>query len=175
MRPRHVPVLLLLACLALTGCGAGGGSGERLAAVGADAPAATSTLAQDLRPLHLEALELSQLVLASDPAADVVAVVSRIEQEQQDLLEQVDGLLVGNAGTPGELGALALVELEALRAAAGDEAVRLGLAGLLRNHLAAVSRAKAEVTEGRTGPAGELAGRVLDQQGAALQQLGELG
>lgn len=175
MSRRPVPALLLLCCLALTGCGAGADSGERLAAVRADAPAASSTLAQDLRPLHLEALELARLVLAAGPDADVVAVVSRIEQEQRGLLEQVDGTLAGVAATPGELGALTLAELEAVRGAAADESVRLGLDGLLRNHLAAISRAKAEVAEGRTGPTGELARRVLDEQGAALRSLSTLG
>ena len=171
------PVLPLLLALGLSGCA--GASTDRLAAEAepqaAVEAAAPATLAQDLRPLAAQALELAELVqaAATDPA--VVGLAQRITTEQQGLLDDVDALLAGTAALPGETASLAADELAAVRSAAGDEAVRLGLDGLLRTHLDAVARAKAEVADGRTGAQGELSRRVLDEQGATLQELSALG
>ena len=170
MSRRHALALLLPAVLALTGCAAGSDRGEQLAAVSTDV--APSSLAQDLRPLHAEAVALAQLVEAAATSADVAGLIGRIETGQQALLDTVDRELTQAGRTPGEVSALTQVELDAVRAGVGDQAVRLGVDGLLRNHLAAVTRAKAAVTEG-TG--GALAERVLAEQGAALQELATLG
>jgi uncharacterized protein (DUF305 family) len=172
MHRRHALALLLPTVLVLTGCAAGSDPGERLAAVSADAPAGETSLAQDLRPLHAEAVELARAVQAATAEADVEAVAARIEAGQSALLAQVDDQLAQAGRAPGEVAALTQVELDALRGAVGDEAVELGLAGLLRNHLAALNRAKAAATEGVDGA---LADRVLDEQGAALQELTALG
>jgi uncharacterized protein (DUF305 family) len=175
MTRRLVPVCTLAAALALTGCGAGStdGGGERLSAVSADAPAAP-TVAQELRPLHAEAVELADLVLAAAPDADVAAVVTRIRDTQRDLLAQTDALLADAGLAPAQTGALTASELDGVRAATGDEAVRLGLDGLLGNHLAAVNKAKKEAVDGLEGAAGELTQRVLDAEGLALQELAGL-
>lgn len=172
MRRHPALVLLVPLTLVLGGCGQGEDP-ERLAAVSAEA--AAPSLAQDLQPLHAEALELADLVAAASPSADVAAALADVRSTQQALLADVDSVLAEAARTPGETAALTLTELEAVRSAAGDEAVRLGLDGLLRNHLAAVSRAKAEVADGRSGAQGELSRRVLDDVGADLQALSALG
>ena len=53
--------------------------------------------------------------------------------------------------------------------------MRLGLDGLVRNHLEAVNRAKAVVAEGRDDAERRLADRVLDVQAPAVQELSALG
>jgi hypothetical protein len=179
MTRRLTPVLVLPLALVLTGCA--GASADRLASSGEQANSAavqvepSVTLAQDLRPLAAQGVELAGLVqaAATDPA--VVALVERIAAEQQALLDDLDALLAGTTSLPGEAASLSAAELDAIRSAAGDEAVRLGLDGLLRTHLDEMARAKAEVAEGRTGAQGELSRRVLDEQGATLQELSALG
>jgi hypothetical protein len=180
MTRRLTPVLVLPLALVLTGCA--GASADRLASSGTTesqesvaVAAEPVALAQDLRPLAAQSIELAGLVqaAATDPA--VVALVERIAGEQQALLDDVDALLAGTTSLPGEAASLSAAELDAIRSAAGDEAVRLGLDGLLRTHLDEMARAKAEVAEGRTGAQGELSRRVLDEQGATLQELSALG
>jgi uncharacterized protein (DUF305 family) len=165
MTTRYVRLCTAVLALALTGCGAS--TTTELAP--ASAEQAAPALAADLQPLHAEAVELADLVLAADPSPATAAVVRRVRTEAAGLLADADRALAG--ATPGSLGALTEAELEAVRQAAGEEAVRLGLAGLLRNHLDAVARAKAEVVRGTQGTARELADRVLAVQGARLADL----
>ena len=175
MRRRALTCVLAGLALALTACGAATtslGAGEQ-ASVSTEVRDAGS-LAGDLRPLHAEAVELADLVLDGGPSAQVAEVVQAVRQQQQDLLADVDSQLAGAAALPTEAGTLAVAELQVVRGAVGDEAVRLGLDGLLQNHLSAVNRAKAAVTEGATGDERVLADRVLEQQGAALQELSAL-
>ena len=169
MRRRYIPLCALFVALLAAGCG-GGDRVQTAAPASAEQQLATS-LAADLRPLQVEALALADLVLAAGSDAATTALVGRVVDEQEQLLADVDALLAdAPAGAVGS-GALTEQELQAVRDAAGDEAVRLGLDGLFRNHLAAVSRAKSELVEGRQGAARELADRVLAVEGATLQEL----
>ncbi|HWG93420.1 MAG TPA: hypothetical protein VNU66_04235, partial [Mycobacteriales bacterium] len=72
--------------------------------------------------------------------------------------------------------ALAAGELEAVRAAAGEELVRLGLDGLLRNALATVQEAKQVLTDasGASDDDRALAERVLAHTDAVVQDLAAL-
>lgn len=171
MRLPRALTLLSVVPLLLVGCGQSDAP-DRLAA--ASAEVAAPSLAQDLRPLHAEAVELAGLVLAASPEADVADVVSRVEATQRDLLAAVDAELAQAGRTPSEAAGIAGAELTAVRGAAGDEAVRLGVDALLKNHLEAVNAAKAAVVDGAEGAEQELANRVLDEQGAALQELAAL-
>ena len=158
-----MPALLAVLVALLAGCGSS--QPAELASADGAAPA----LAADLQPLHAEAVELADLVLAAGPSEQTAAVVQRVRDDSAALLEQAEQALAGTS--PGELGALTEPEIEAVRTAVGEEAVRLGLDGLLRNHVAAVTRAKAEVSRSTQGAARELADRVLEVQGPALQEL----
>ena len=169
MRCRHVPLCALVVALLVAGCG----SGDRVqtAAPAAAEQQLAASLAADLRPLQVEALALFDLVLAAGPDASTAALVARVVDEQQALLADVDALLADASAGAAGTGALTEGELQAVRDAAGNDAVRLGVDGLFRNHLAAVSRAKAELVEGRRGAVRELADRVLATEGATLQEL----
>ena len=167
MTPTFAPICALAAVLALGACGT---SNDELTPASAQQQAAGS-LAADLAPLHAEAVQIADVVLGASPDAGVAEVVGAIRGEQAQLRDDVASQSEATAGTPG---ALAVTELDALRSATGDEAVRRGLDALLRNHLEAVSRAKAAVVEGAQGAERALADRVLKTQGDALLRLSEL-
>ena len=157
--------LLLLPALLLTGC-----AGEDRVAAPAAAVAEARSLAADLAPLHAEALLLADLVMAGEPPAEVAEVVQRVADGTRALTGDVDpGLAVEGA-------ALAAGELEAVRAAAGEELVRLGLDGLLRNALATVQEAKQVLTDasGASDDDRALAERVLAHTDAVVQDLAAL-
>ena len=170
MTPRYAPVCALVAALALGACGT---SNDQLAPASAEQQAAGS-LAADLAPLQAEAVQIADVVLRASPDAGVAEVVSSIRDDQLRLRDDFASLFDAAGGTPGATGALALTELDALRSAARDEAVRVGLDALLRNHLEAVSRAKAAVTEGARDAERALADRVLQAQGDALLRLSDV-
>ena len=170
MTPRYAPVCALVAVLTLGACGT---SNDRLAPVSAEQRAAGS-LAADLAPLQTEAVQIADVVLRASPDAGVAEVVSSIRDDQLRLRDDFASLFDAADGAPGATGALALTEFDALRSATGDEAVRIGLDALLRNHLEAVSRAKAAVTEGAQDAERALADRVLLAQGDALLRLSDV-
>jgi uncharacterized protein (DUF305 family) len=175
MAPRYAQVCALISALLLAGCG-GSDSQAGLAQAPPTQQAQVSqqeetTLAADLRPLHAEAVELADLLLAAAPSPAVANVATRLRQQQADLLAEADRVLATTGASPAENAALAAQELDAARTAVGDQAVELGLDGLFRNHLAAVSRAKQEVVERTDGSGRALADRVLAVQGPMLEEL----
>jgi hypothetical protein len=160
--------LLVLPALLLTGCAAE----DRVAAPAAAAQevAAVSGLAADLQPLQAEALALAGLVLAAAPSPEVAAVVERVAAGTRDLADEA-------GTTPGlalEAAQIADGELRAVREAAGDEAVRLGLDGLLRNALETVQAAKAVLNDSTDAADRALAEKVLLHTDAVVQDLAAL-
>lgn len=172
MTRRYAPICALAAVLVLAACGTA--APDELSPASSEQQVASS-LAADLQPLHAEAVEVADVVLAASPDAGVATVVQRIRGEQVALRDDAASQLDAAGRTPAETAALAAGELDGLRSAAGDEAVRLGLDALLRNHLAAVNRAKAAVLEGARDADRALADRVLKTQGDALQAIAGLG
>jgi hypothetical protein len=163
--------LLLLPALLLTGCSA---TDELRPAAAVQQQSAAAALAADLRPLHAEAVELADLVLAAGPDAAVADVVSRVAAESRALLAAAEGELRLAADVAGDAGVLTAAELEAVRSAAGDEAVRLGVDGLLRNQLTTVQRAKEELAEDGDAEARALAEKVLASTDTTVGSLASL-
>ncbi|HWH28773.1 MAG TPA: hypothetical protein VNU26_07385 [Mycobacteriales bacterium] len=158
MTSRYLPICLVTVALLTGGCAA-----EDRAAV--SPAAAAADVSADLAALHAETVALADAVLAADPDPATAEEVRAIRGDAAALLAQ--------AGDPtGGAGALAAAELEAVRGAVGDEAVRLGLDALLRNQLAVVSRAKQEAVEGRQDAARAAADRALAAAEDALRALG---
>lgn len=189
-----LPALALASTLALTACGddsasvgsssGGHGGGHSRGAAGPAAdlggPADVSFLT-GMRPHHAQAVEMSDIVLAADPPAEVAALARRIREAQSPEITQMEGMLralgeptdggAHGGHSAGHGGMMGDEELAALRAADGVEAARLFLEAMIRHHEGAIEASDAQIAAGTYPPAVELAKQIKAAQAAEIVEM----
>jgi uncharacterized protein (DUF305 family) len=193
MNKRHLTASAFLAsALVLTACGSSGndtgstgngGSGTSAeTAKGNDADVAFLT---GMTPHHEQAVEMSELVLAGDPPAEVAAIAKQIKAAQAPEIEQMNTMLeeLGetpaegahsgghSAGMAGHAGMMSDDEMAALMDATGTDAARLYLEGMVEHHQGAIEASTTEIADGQYEPAIELARTIRAAQAAEITEM----
>lgn len=191
-----LPALVLAAGLTLAACGDGtdtdstGSSSDRHGGghadgsrgeVGGEGNAADVEFLTGMRPHHEQAVEMSDIVLASDPPAEVAAMANEVKDAQEPEIQQMETLLaeVGEQTDGGAHeghsvrhgGMLSVAGLAELEAARGTEAAELYLGAMIAHHEGAVEAAEAEIANGQYGPAVALAKQIATAQRAEITEL----
>lgn len=185
---------VLAASLVLSACGGGDdptiGSSGASAAPGAEASAgngkgndADVAFLVGMKPHHQQAVEMSEMVLAANPPADVAAIAQQIKTAQSPEIEQISTMLrelgqkvedtpsgPGHGGgmAAGHGGMMSGAEMDALMKATGTEAARLYLEGMVRHHMGAIEASDVEIAGGKYGPAIELAKKIKAAQATEI-------
>ena len=158
------------------------------AAPGQDHNQADVMFAQHMIPHHQQAIEMSDIVLAKQGIdARVTVLAKQIKAAQDPEIEQMRSWLAqwGNppmpAMIPGEgqgghdmgdmpgmsggmMGMMSDEQMAALKNAAGGEAGRLFLTGMITHHEGAIDMAQTEINDGRFAPAIELSRSIVTTQ-----------
>jgi uncharacterized protein (DUF305 family) len=136
-------------------------------------------------PHHEQAVEMSEMVLAANPPAEVAEIATQIENAQAPEIEQMNTMLEalgeptdsaqhGEGHGAGHGGMMSDADMGALQAATGTEAARLYLEGMIEHHKGAIDASETEIAEGRYGPAIELAKEIEQAQAAELTEMEQL-
>jgi uncharacterized protein (DUF305 family) len=186
---------LLAAALLLTACGNGddtAGTGSSGGYGGGHSSSdSTSEQANDadiafltgMTPHHEQAVEMSEIVLAADPPAEVAEIATQIQDAQDPEIEQMEGMLedlgedpAGHGGghSAGHGGMMSDEYMAQLRAATGTEAARLYLEGMIEHHQGAIDASETQIAEGQYPPAIELAKKIAADQAAEITRMREL-
>ncbi len=198
-----LPALALAGALALTACGSGG---EDTASTGSssgqhgggdsthstDSKSSEDAQANDadisfltgMTPHHEQAVEMSDIVLAANPPAEVAAIARQIKDAQAPEIEQMNSMLkaLGEDSTAedgeghggGHGGMMSEQDMAALKAATGTDAARLYLEGMIKHHQGAIEASDAELADGKYEPALELAQEIKTAQQAEITTMQEL-
>ncbi|MEX2289052.1 MAG: DUF305 domain-containing protein [Mycobacteriales bacterium] len=192
---RLLTAAALAGTLALAACGgsaeetasspethASGHSGS--AAASADFNDADVSFATGMRPHHAQAIVMSDLVLATDPPAEVAELARQIKAAQDPEIAQLDEMLVTFGSPPagaghemhggGHMGMLSDEQMAELRAAKGNDAARLFLQGMIAHHEGAIEASETELAEGRYEPAKELARSIAESQAAEIETMKQM-
>jgi len=197
-----LPALALAGALALTACGGGsedtanagssssehgGGHSSDGASKGsetAEADDADISFLTGMIPHHEQAVEMSDIVLAADPPADVAAIARQIKDAQGPEIEQMNDMLeaVGEEATGGHGaghsgghgGMMSEQEMAALEVATGTEAARLYLEGMIKHHQGAIDASDAELADGKYEPARTLAQEIKAAQQAEITEMQDM-
>ncbi len=192
-----LPALALAGALTLAACGDGGAdtasggssasqhggghsstdsSGDKAEANDADISFLTG-----MTPHHEQAVEMSDIVLATNPPADVAAIARQIKDAQAPEITQMNAMLktlgkdstsqhgAGHSGGHG--GMMSEADLAALKAATGTEASRLWLEGMIKHHQGAIEASDAELADGKYEPARKLAQEIKTAQAAEITEM----
>lgn len=198
MIDRHRTAAAVLAsALLLSACGGdsastgpstehGGGHSRSDSRTGsAEGSAADISFLTGMTPHHEQAVEMSDIVLAANPPAEVAALARQIKNAQDPELEQMKAMLA-DLGEPTEGGGghedhssahggmMTEADMAALRAATGDEAARLYLQGMIAHHRGAIEASEAQIADGTYGPAVELARKIAVDQAAEISTMERL-
>lgn len=197
---RLLPILAVVA-LAGAACGASDTGSSASDPAPSAAPASDHNQAdigflQGMIPHHAQAIEMSDLALERSDNPRVVDLARRINAAQGPEIEQMEGLLQqwgvkaaggesgggedhgghggGHGGGGGHEGMLSEEELMALEAAEGAEFDRSFLNGMIAHHRGAVVASQAELGEGQSPEAKELAQAIIDAQEAEIAEMEQL-
>ena len=195
MHERHLTASVVLAsALALTACGSSAGttSDNTGTAGSSSSPSAETAKGNDadlafltgMKPHHEQAVEMSELVLAADPPAEVAAIAEQIKGAQAPEIEQMTTMLrslgqeVGAAhsgghssGMAGHEGMMSDQMMADLDGATGTEAARLYLEGMVRHHQGAIEASETELVDGAYPPALDLAEQIKQAQDAEIPMM----
>ena len=194
--------LALSGTLLLSACGSSETTGTASAPGASSSPtaAATATIPADaayntadvdfvvgMRPHHVQAVEMADLVLAADPSEPVADLARRIKAEQTPEIAQLDAMLAtfgaedaghgdghSSMGMSGMSGMMSDEDMTALGSATGAEASRLFLEGMVRHHEGAVAMAEAELATGKYPQARELATAIKAAQQQEITEMKQL-
>lgn len=188
-----LPLLALAGALTLSACGDGGTAGssagehggghvtESDSGKGSDADVA---FAAGMVPHHEQAVEMSEIVLAKNPPAEVADLAREIQAAQSPEIQQLNAILadLGASSDPGAHGGhsgrhggmMSEQELAALRAATGKEAARLFLTAMIAHHEGAIEASDAEIADGEHEPAVQLAEQIKRAQAAEIVRMREM-
>lgn len=154
------------------------------AAASAEFNDADVSFAAGMRPHHAQAIVMSDLVLATDPPAEVAELARQIKAAQDPEIAQLDEMLVTFGSPPagaghemhggGHVGMLSDEQMAELRAAKGNDAARLFLQGMIAHHEGAIEASETELAEGRYEPAKELARSIAEAQAAEIVKMKQL-
>ena len=195
MNNRHLTASAVLAsALALTACG-GGGTDTAAGNAGSStsSPSAETAKGNDadlafltgMKPHHQQAVEMSEMVLAADPPAEVAAIAKQIRGAQGPEIKQmttmmgalgqaVDGQAHSggqSAGMAGHEGMMSEQMMADLDGATGTEAARLYLEGMVRHHQGAIEASEVELVDGAYPPALKLADEIKQAQAAEITRM----
>ncbi len=197
-----LPALALAGALALTACGSGGedtastgsSSGQHGGGHSTDSTSKSSEDAQandadisfltGMTPHHEQAVEMSDIVLAANPPAEVAGIARQIKDAQAPEIEQMNSMLKalgedtaaedGEGHGGGHGGMMSERDMAALKAATGTDAARLYLEGMIKHHQGAIEASDAELADGKYEPALELAQEIKTAQQAEITTMQEL-
>jgi uncharacterized protein (DUF305 family) len=191
-----LPVLALAATLALTACGDGGsdtaspgspssttdhGGGHTTDTEAAKGNDTDVSFLTGMKPHHAQAVEMSDVVLAANPPAEVAAIARQIKGAQAPEIEQMDRMLQAlgedtdgaahDGHSSGHGGMMSEEDLAALKGATGTEAARLYLEAMVAHHQGAIDAADKEIADGKYGPAVALATQIKAAQQAEITEM----
>lgn len=147
------------------------------------------TFVAGMRPHHEQAVEMANLVLASNPPEEVAALAERIKADQQPEIEQLDAMLEafgekasagghgahdGGDGMPAHAGMMSEQEMASRKSATGEAASRMFLELMIIHHEGAITASEAELRDGEHEPALELARKIRQSQQAEIAEMREL-
>jgi uncharacterized protein (DUF305 family) len=134
-----------------------------------------------MKPHHEQAVEMSDMVLATDPPAPVAALAEQVKAAQAPEIEQMDQMLedLGAAGGENHMGdgmmehggMMSDADMAELMDATGTDAARMYLEGMIEHHEGAVDAAEAQVANGEYAPAVELAEKIAKDQAAEITKM----
>ncbi len=196
MNKRHLTASALLAsALVLTACGSSGD--DTAAANGGSSTSAETAKGNDadiaflsgMKPHHEQAVEMSEMVLAANPPAEVAAIAQQIKGAQAPEIEQMTTMLADlgegadgghsmgsgmDMGAAGHEGMMSDAMMTALDDATGTDAARLYLEGMVRHHQGAIKASDDEIAEGKYAPALELAKKIKAAQTTEIAEMQDL-
>lgn len=197
MNKRYLTVSALLSsALVLTACGNGGNDtaggtgngGSSASAATAQGNDADIAFLAGMTPHHEQAVEMSEMVLAADPPAEVAAIAEQIKGAQAPEIEQMKSMLAAlgeepadgahggghGGGMAGHGGMMSEADMAALMDATGTDAARLYLEGMIAHHQGAIEASETEIAEGQYEPAIELAEQIKAAQTAEISEMQDL-
>ena len=138
-----------------------------------------------MTPHHEQAVEMSEMVLATNPPAAVAAIANRIKDAQAPEIERMEAMLAAlgetpaegahsgghSAGMAGHGGMMSDAEMAALMDATGTDAARLYLEGMFKHHQGAIEASDTEIADGQYPPAIELARAIKAAQTAEIAEM----
>ncbi len=194
---------LLAAAVLLSACGADDSTAQPAATTQATTPAdadeATSAaephneadvmFAQSMIPHHVQAMEMSDVVLAKDGVdPKVTELAEKIKAAQGPEIDTMQSWLqawgedapdtsegMGHSAHGGAMaGMMSPEDMKALEDASGPAATRLFLEQMTKHHEGAIAMARTEVTGGQNPAAMALAQQIIDDQQAEIAQMRQL-
>ena len=194
MNKRHLTASALLAsALVLTACGNGGNDTTNSTGNGGGSTSAETAKGNDadiafltgMTPHHEQAVEMSEMVLAADPPAEVAAIANQIKDAQAPEIEQMKTMLADlgekpaegahsgghSAGMAGHGGMMSDADMAALMDATGTDAARLYLEGMVKHHQGAIDASDTEIADGQYEPAIALAKTIKTAQAAEITEM----
>ena len=200
MDKRHLTASALLAsALVLSACGdsgddtaastsSTGSTGSSTAAETAQGNDADIAFLVGMTPHHEQAVEMSEMVLAADPPAEVAAIAQQVKDAQAPEIEQMKMMLTDlgeepagevhsgghSAGMAGHGGMMSDADMDALMDATGTDAARLDLEGMIAHHQGAIEASDAQIADGQYEPATELAEQIKAAQADEITEMQDL-
>lgn len=187
-----VSATIVAAMLALAGCSTGtdGGSmpgmnhsgpatsSTEATVVGGEHNAADTMFAQMMIPHHVQAVEMSNIMLAkTDLDAKITALATDIKAAQDPEIKKMTTWLTGwseptaMSGNHSMNGMMSAADLDKLKAAQGNEASKLFLTQMIAHHEGAVEMAQSEVTGGKNADAVALAKSIVASQETEIKDM----
>jgi uncharacterized protein (DUF305 family) len=188
MKRTALILLALFASVVLAACGS---SNDNSTAGGTDGShnAADVTFAQGMIPHHRQAIEMARMATDRAAAPEVKTLASRIQAAQDPEIETMSGWLrswgkdvpsssagMGHGGhsstsMPGMMSSDQMNDLMAKGGTAFDRAFLTMMTG---HHQGAIKMARTEQAQGGYGPAKNLAGQIVKDQQAEIDQMAAL-
>ncbi|MCQ9164190.1 DUF305 domain-containing protein [Arthrobacter sp. STN4] len=143
--------------------------------------AADTMFAQMMTPHHVQAVEMSETMLAKtglDPR--ITALATEIKAAQGPEIKKMNTWLTGwseptaMAGNHSMNGMMTAADLDKLKAAQGTVASKLFLTQMIAHHVGAVEMAKSEVTGGKNADAVSLAKSIIASQETEIKDMKNL-
>jgi uncharacterized protein (DUF305 family) len=174
-------VIVLMALTLMTSCAQNGSSEEK--AGGGDNNQADVDFVMGMIPHHEQAMEMASMAEERSENSEVKALASRIQQEQEPEVEEMNGLLeewgedtaMDHDMSGGEGGGmLDEGQMQELESAAGAEFDRLFLEGMIGHHEGAIAAAAEELENGQSAEAKELANKIIEAQEEEISVMEDL-
>lgn len=143
--------------------------------------AADTMFAQMMIPHHVQAVEMSDIMLAKTGLdAKIAALAEEIKAAQDPEIEKMTTWLTGwseptaMAGGHSMNGMMTSADLDKLNAAEGPEASKLFLTQMIAHHEGAVEMAQTEVADGHDADAVALAKSIVSSQETEIKAMQDL-
>ena len=142
---------------------------------------ADTMFAQGMIPHHVQAVEMSEMMLQKkDIPASVTDLAARIKAAQAPEIETMTGWL-RTRNEPAAMGAghtmdgmMGADDMKQLEAAQGTEAAKLFLTQMVAHHQGAVMMAKTEMSQGKNADAIQLSKDIVTAQEAEIKEMQDL-